>query len=380
MELLEGLTLLELLEQRGRLSLAEAIEILDAIARSLDAAHASGIAHRDLKPANIFLARNEGFRSDGSKTSGQGTWRPKLLDFGIAKLLGDADGGAHRTETGATVGTPAYMSPEQCLGKGVDHRTDIYSFGVVAFQMLTGRLPFDADSAFSLMAAHINDPPPAVHGIVPEVPRAVDRVLSWLLAKEPDARPKTLAEAMAALAAAARGIEPGGAAPAATKQRAPLILAAAAAVLVAGVAAFFALRPAPETLSETVVAAPPPVTAPPTAPPAPVSVAAKAPAPASLPATVNIDVEQIPADARVLGPDGMELRKGAGGFTLPRGTAPLKLSVEAPGHRTHDLELVPDRDETLVVELEALPRPAARPGPPAPASKPRGVHDLEPWQ
>ena len=130
MELLDGEPLDALIERDGRLPLAEAIPILRGIARALDAAHAKGIAHRDLKPENVFLGRDPTARVF-----------PKLLDFGIAKLLAPEDGPKHKTRTGTPIGTPYYMSPEQCRGRDVDHRTDIYSFGVLAYRMLTGVLP-----------------------------------------------------------------------------------------------------------------------------------------------------------------------------------------------------------------------------------------------
>jgi serine/threonine-protein kinase len=195
MELLEGVPLDGLIREMGRLSVWETFAILEPIGQALDAAHAAGIAHRDLKPDNIFLGRE----GDG--------WRPKLLDFGVAKLLGD-QGQGHQTATGASVGTPAYMAPEQCLGVGVDHRADIYAFGVVAFQMLTGELPFKADSAFTVMTAHINQPPPKVSETCAEVPVPVSRVVARLLAKRPEDRPASLAEALAAFAEAAEQVGP----------------------------------------------------------------------------------------------------------------------------------------------------------------------------
>src|SRR5262249_52669990 len=127
MEYLDGEPLDALLDRHGKLALVEALPILRGIARALDAAHAKGVAHRDLKAENVFLATD----SDGG-----GVW-PKLLDFGIAKLMAPEDGVKHKTRTGTPVGTPYYMSPEQCRGRDVDHRTDIYAFGVLAYLMLT---------------------------------------------------------------------------------------------------------------------------------------------------------------------------------------------------------------------------------------------------
>ncbi|MBV8761743.1 MAG: serine/threonine protein kinase, partial [Deltaproteobacteria bacterium] len=146
MELLDGEPLDRL---AGALTLANALPILRALARALDAAHAKGIAHRDLKPENVFLARDA-----------DGTRYPKLLDFGIAKLLAPEGAVAHRTATGTPLGTPYYMSPEQCRGRDVDHRTDIYSFGILTYRVLTGAYPFTGDFMELMTAQVASEPPP----------------------------------------------------------------------------------------------------------------------------------------------------------------------------------------------------------------------------
>jgi serine/threonine-protein kinase len=187
MELLEGATFDKYIAQHGRLSPEEAIPILHDIGRALDAAHAHGIAHRDLKPENVFVSFDEDGRCD-----------PTLLDFGIAKLLGD-EPGQHKTKSGAMVGTPRYMSPEQCRGKDVDHRTDIYAFGVMTHEVLTGKPPFSGDSAMDLMFKHAKEAPPSMSSVCPAVPAALDAPVLRMLAKDPAARPQSLAEAMAEL-------------------------------------------------------------------------------------------------------------------------------------------------------------------------------------
>ncbi|MBP6631001.1 MAG: serine/threonine protein kinase [Kofleriaceae bacterium] len=194
MELLEGVTLDGYLAQRGPMSLAQAVPVLRAVGKALDAAHAKGIAHRDLKPENIFLASD----SDGGHF-------PKLLDFGIAKLLTDDGAAQHKTRTGAPIGTPYYMSPEQSRGKDVDHRTDIYAFGIVAFRMLTGLLPFDGEDYLTILMKQMTDPTPSAAALVPGLPAGVDGVLAWMTAKDPAARPPTLAAAVAALEEVAVG-------------------------------------------------------------------------------------------------------------------------------------------------------------------------------
>jgi hypothetical protein len=192
MELLEGVPLGDYLKQRGRLPVGEAIPILRQVARALDAAHGAGIAHRDLKPDNVFLS----FDEDGSCF-------PKLLDFGIAKLLGSSPAG-HQTATGTPMGTPLYMSPEQCKGENVDHRTDTYAFGMVVHEVLTGRLPFDVKNVAEIMVAHLSQQPSSMSSMAPDLPAALDGPVLQMLAKEPQDRPQPLGAGLEALADAAR--------------------------------------------------------------------------------------------------------------------------------------------------------------------------------
>ena len=195
MEMLEGMTLSDFMKERGRIPPDVAIPIFRSLARALDAAHAAGIAHRDLKPENIFLS----FDEDGGIF-------PKLLDFGIAKLLA-TDGGAsgQKTRTGTPMGTPYYMSPEQCRGKNVDHRTDIYSFGIMVHEVLTGKLPFDGDDMMDLLIKQTTAPAPPLSSIVPELPAALDAPLLRMLEKDAAMRPESLSAAVEGLARAASG-------------------------------------------------------------------------------------------------------------------------------------------------------------------------------
>ena len=193
MELLEGITLDRHIKSRGRIPPEEAIPILRGVARALDAAHAAGIAHRDLKPENVFLT----FDDEGGVV-------PKLLDFGIAKLLGESTMSGHKTRTGTPIGTPHYMSPEQCRGKNVDHRTDIYSFGVVAHEVLTGQMPFTGDDVMDLLIKHSTAEPPAVSSVCRELSNLLDAPIKHMLAKAPEDRPPTLSHAVESLAQAAR--------------------------------------------------------------------------------------------------------------------------------------------------------------------------------
>lgn len=182
MEFLRGESLFERL-QRGRVALPEALRILDQMARGLDAAHGEGVTHRDLKPENTFLVHLPG--------------EPpaiKLLDFGLAKLAAGhaaaADRRAERTQSGAAIGTPMYMSPEQMRGPDVDHRTDIYALGCVAYEMVLGQPPFpQAHTAPELYAAHLHEAPPLPRSIWPEIPPQLDLALFAMLAKDPAHRP-----------------------------------------------------------------------------------------------------------------------------------------------------------------------------------------------
>jgi len=177
MEHLVGETLDERLE-RGRVPFDEALDVLDQMARALEAAHAQGIVHRDLKPSNTFLVRIP--REPRAVV--------KLVDFGLAKSA-VADG-TERTASDAVIGTAAYISPEQCRGPNVDGRTDIYAFGCVAYELILGRHPFpDARTNVAAIAAHLTERPPQPRAIWPGIPAALDLLLFSMVAKDPNYRP-----------------------------------------------------------------------------------------------------------------------------------------------------------------------------------------------
>jgi serine/threonine protein kinase len=183
MELLDGVTLGARIGEYGTLPLQDALAIARRIAAPLAVAHERGVVHRDLKPDNVFLIRDhETGRMDAVK----------LLDFGIAKLENAA---GCRTTAGLILGTPAYMSPEQCRGTGdCDHRADLYALGCILFEMLTGQPPFGRGTASGdLLAAHIAMPPPDVTRFV-TVPSDIARLVARLLAKNPDDRPRSALE------------------------------------------------------------------------------------------------------------------------------------------------------------------------------------------
>jgi serine/threonine-protein kinase len=190
MELLDGEPMDKRLKRIGRFGLIECLRLVRLICTSLEVAHAKGIVHRDLKPENIFLV------ADSAVIGGE---RAKILDFGIAKLSGDK-AGKLKTRTGMLIGTPAYMSPEQCRGAGdIDHRSDIYTIACVMFTMLTGRPPFDGGAPGELVAAHLREPPPLVASHVPELPEFVDQILQRCLRKSPAARFQSMAELIQAI-------------------------------------------------------------------------------------------------------------------------------------------------------------------------------------
>jgi serine/threonine protein kinase len=195
MELVEGKNIGEILHEEGPLRVSRAVRVATQAARALGVAHKLGIVHRDIKPGNIILATDE-----------QGQETAKVLDFGIAKLLeaaGDAKPGM--TMTGMMVGTPLYMSPEQFMGKkagdDIDGRTDIYSLGVVLYQMVTARLPFEGDTIYSLMMQHMEGNPRPPHELVPElnIPESLSRVILKAIDKSRDKRFQTAEEFIAGL-------------------------------------------------------------------------------------------------------------------------------------------------------------------------------------
>ncbi len=191
MELLEGETLSGHIKRVGKLTLGDALEFAYQTASAVGAAHKKGIVHRDLKPDNLFLVADE---------TDQGRQRIKVLDFGIAKLQQTAKGDSVKTRTGTLMGTPVYMSPEQCLGtKDVDHRSDVYALGVILHEMLCGRPPFVSEGFGELVNMHLNLPPPGVRGDVPSLPAAIENAVLRMLAKKPEDRFNSMADVQAAL-------------------------------------------------------------------------------------------------------------------------------------------------------------------------------------
>ncbi len=204
MELLQGRDLFEILTIERRLSEARAARILIEVCDVLTVAHEQGIVHRDLKPENIMIL---------GQPDSAGRERIKVLDFGIAKILdkelkeGEAEapppsGGPPSsaiTTVGVIVGTPEYMSPEQCRGEGVDARSDIYACGVLLYQLVTGQIPFTGDSIIDIALKHIRQPPPRPSKHTPFMHAGLEAIVMSALEKWPAQRPQNAAEFKAAL-------------------------------------------------------------------------------------------------------------------------------------------------------------------------------------
>jgi serine/threonine-protein kinase len=403
MEYLDGMPFDAYVKSRGRLPPEEAIPILRQIAKALDAAHAAGIAHRDLKPENVFLAMD-----------GDGAAFPKLLDFGIAKLLGESTSSGHKTRTGTPIGTPYYMSPEQCLGKNVDHRADVYSFGVMTHEVLTGKVPFDAEEMMSVMMAQMSTPPPAMSSVCPELPSTLDAPVLRMLAKSPEDRPASVADGLEALALAARDAgfdvtvapvwRPGAGVPSGAtpdfgamtpeqlslaaaktleasvltpgslpapmgspassrgKNRAPVIVGGVMLVsAVVGVGAYFAWRSTyqvdslPADSLSVVTSVDDRVQ--PTVPSATVP-ATSIPTVPSVPPPVRVLLQSVPKTVEVyLGTEPLTVTDGS--VTLPHGMGSVELTFKASGYHDKVVSVVPSADSTVSVTLV---RVAAGPG------------------
>ncbi len=190
MELIEGPTLKErlvgLAEQDRLMPLDESLRIIREAAEALAYAHSRNMIHRDVKPANLMLDHDD---------------RVVLTDFGIAKIVT----GVQFTASGGMVGTPAYMAPEQGLGEAGDERSDLYSLGVILFQLVTGTLPYEADTPLATILKHLHEPTPSARARNPILPEAIDRVIAKAMAKDPEDRYQTASQFIADLDRARRG-------------------------------------------------------------------------------------------------------------------------------------------------------------------------------
>ncbi len=184
MELVDGITLMDVLDREDRLPLARALRIAIHVLRGLDYAHANGIVHRDIKPANIVLVDRDGDADFA-----------RVVDFGIAKIM-DGEPADKLTGAGDVFGSPTYMAPEQALGQPVDHRADIYGTGICLYEMIAGVPPFWGDDKLEVLARKTSKDPPAIRQVAPElqVPPGIEEALQRALARRPEDRIATAGE------------------------------------------------------------------------------------------------------------------------------------------------------------------------------------------
>ncbi|MFT7485309.1 MAG: serine/threonine protein kinase/Flp pilus assembly protein TadD [Candidatus Paceibacteria bacterium] len=192
MEYVEGCTLKQYMIEEGALDVPSALDLMAQILSVLAEAHRQGIVHRDLKPENIMVRK-----------SAMEETTIKVLDFGLSKLLDQPEGAGMMTQTGRIMGTPMYMSPEQCSGKDVDHRTDLYSAGLILFELLAGTTPFQAESMNELLVKHLSEIAPSVVDSNPKlsIPEGVDNILDRALSKSPSQRFGSATQMLVALEA-----------------------------------------------------------------------------------------------------------------------------------------------------------------------------------
>lgn len=200
MDLLQGKALSEVLHDRQQLTLTQVLPLFQQICLALGEAHKQGVFHRDIKPENIVIQE----LPDGKNI------RVKVVDFGIATFATDSDDTLGKiTKTGTVCGSPFYMSPEQCEAAGVDARSDLYSLGVLLFECLTSKVPFDSKDVYQVLTMQVKDPPPSLKQVRPDLSfsKELERVVSKTLAKNPDDRFQSAEELWNALALAA-GLKP----------------------------------------------------------------------------------------------------------------------------------------------------------------------------
>jgi hypothetical protein len=346
MELLTGSDLRHAISADGKLAFDRVSAIGQQIASALDAVHRVGIVHRDLKPDNIFLVQRDGREI------------PKLLDFGVAKFM-DQQG---ITRAGMTVGTPAYMAPEQITKGGkVGHGSDLYALGMVLYEAVAGAPAFEGTSVATILRGHLLEPPrpPSIRRGEP-VPGVLEAAILRCLEKDPVNRFATAAE----LAEALRADRPVALRRPKKSRRALMLLPALA---MAGAAVAVQLWPRAEP-----VAAAPPVVAPPVV--APITEAPPKPAPAPPARTITVALTSKPAGAELF-LDGKSIGRAPTSVAIPIGDQPVALAARFPDGTEVTETIVPDRPRAALalVRPEAVarkPRPARAGNSGKPATKP----------
>ncbi len=365
MEYLEGESLRARLATVNKLEVVDSLRITRQIAAALAAAHEKGIVHRDLKPENVLLC------PDPETPSGE---RAKVLDFGIAKVI-EPDGEVMKTTTGAILGTPTYMSPEQCRGVGnVTEKADVYSLGAMLYQMISGRPPFVGQGAGDLIAMHIIETPTPLRELMPGVSPDVETLVHQMLIKKPDERPSMRQvlqslEQLGLTATSAAGtqvvIVPPPPPPVAPSRSRAVVLGVALGVAGLGGAALFFLSGGRHRGPDPAVQ-PPPASQPLTPPP---------PGPGA--ALVKLEILSQPPGAQVLElPNQVQLGVTPWRLERPRDRAPLELLLRLPGFADQKLLLNAQADETRRVIMNPEPatpaKPAENPKKNAPVKKPGG--------
>jgi serine/threonine-protein kinase len=396
MELLQGEVMAGRLRRLARLPLQVALEFAYQTASAVGAAHKKGIVHRDLKPDNLFIVPDE---HDPTRE------RIKVLDFGIAKLQMRGPGDSVKTRTGTLMGTPVYMSPEQAMGtKEVDHRSDIYSLGVIIFEMICGKPPFFSEGFGELVHLHLNVQPPSPRSFVPSLPGNVEALIFKTLAKKADDRFQSMKDLQEAIKAVGAGQFPvrgsstpdfsGGTLPTAASSptpiselprqsttfsthgervaeprrssgRAKLVVGAVATLAMIGGGLFWSHQ-------RTVAPLPPPAPAPERAAlPAPVPQPPRPPDPKN----VKIVIETRPGGARVVRvATGENLGTTPWTHEEPSGSGTLELRLDKEGYEsaTYQVPLFADSERQFDLKAKPAPRPKKHtakvaPGPEEPA-------------
>jgi len=387
MDFLDGEPLDGYISKAAPVAVPDALQLLSLIAEALDAAHAAGIVHRDLKPQNIFLV----WESSGETI-------PKLLDFGMAKLLDQTTG--VKTASGAVIGTPLYMAPEQALGKKVDGRADVYALGILTHELLTAKRPITGENAMSVLAAHLTVQPPRASEVHSVLDARLDAPILRMLEKNPADRPATAGAAIAALKRAAeqagfvvpaepprlprparasrlddavglhstgrsepftgadqlgseRGLEREVGLRTGDTQaaRRSAVLPVLALLVVLGAGAAYVVTRANRDKEGQVGAVPSA-----DAPAAPISAASVEEAPIAPVSPqpkpfVDVVVQGAPRGARVLF-DGKPIGDAPGPVQLPTGDATVQLTVTAPGYETGRVAVIPNQSTSATVMMK----------------------------
>ena len=394
MEYLNGISLTQAMSDATRFDSARVCHVGAQIADGLAAAHAHGIRHRDLKPDNVFLIE----RSNDKDFV-------KVLDFGIAKVS-NSPGASKLTKAGAVFGTPHYMSPEQAAGSGLDHRTDIYSLGVMLYEMTSGQLPFNADNFMGILTQHMYKAPVPLRTLMPaiECPPGLEAIVLKCLSKKPEGRYASMKELKADLDRMRAGEVPeavtdmiarsGGFAvpqdyfkpsptitatasepPAATGSKKPLVAAGIGAAILAVMGLGFALRTTgPSDTAQpsasgaasavTVLAAPP-------------SAAASSPPIAISRTTIRVAVSAVPPNATALR-DGVKIALPSN-FDVEEGT-PVHIEVRADGYDPLPVDLDGVEKAKLVKLVRAKFGPKGLPVAPGKGTGGKRTEIVDPWK